>query len=65
MTVDGLISNPRLFSFNLMKLDINQSCRVQCAIEKKTVEGNQANDIQGFNVIGNSPDQIEVLNAEH
>ena len=55
ITVDGLVSNPKLVSFNLMKLDMQQSCRAQCEIERVEAKGSQ-----NLNIIANSTDQLEV-----
>lgn len=56
ITVDGLVSNPKLVSFNLMKLDMQQSCRSQCEIEQ--VEAKKG--AQNLHIIANSTDQLEV-----
>ena len=34
ISIEGLIDNPKLVSFKLMKLDMEQSCRSQCEIQK-------------------------------
>ena len=34
ITADAMISNPKLLSFKLMKLDLEQSCRSKCEIER-------------------------------
>lgn len=34
VTSDQMINNPKLLSFKLIKLDLEQSCRSQCEIEK-------------------------------
>jgi len=55
ISIDGLISNPKLVSFNLMKLDMEQSCRSQCEIVKGFAPAES-----GVHVIANSTDFNQV-----
>ena len=34
ISLEGLIDNPKLVSFKLMKLDMEQGCRAQCEIQR-------------------------------
>jgi len=34
ITAEAMLGNPKMLSFKLMKLDLEQSCRARCEIEK-------------------------------
>lgn len=55
LSLEGLVANPKETSFKLMKLDLEQSCRSLCDIER--VEG--LVDV-GLDIIPNSTDAIQV-----
>ena len=55
ISLEGLIENPKQISFNLMKLDMQQSCRALCDIEKVDTEQKP-----GVHIIPCSTDAIEV-----
>ena len=60
ITSDAMINNPKLVSFKLMKLDIDQSCRSKCEIEKKQTTPGKPISEKHFQVIANSSDQLHV-----
>ena len=41
LSLDSFIENPKLVSFKLMKMDMEQSCRAQCTIEKRFAESGE------------------------
>lgn len=55
ISIEGLIENPKLVSFKLMRLDMEQSCRSQCEIEKNFADPNSH-----VQVIANSTEQLHV-----
>lgn len=58
ITAELMINNPKLLSFKLMKMDLEQSCRAKCEIEKGETMKTQLS--QKVNVIANSSDQLHV-----
>lgn len=55
LSLDGLVSNPKETSFKLMKLDLEQSCRALCSIERVETTSDQSLAIIPF-----STDAVEV-----
>lgn len=55
LSLEGLVANPKETSFKLMKLDLEQSCRALCDIERV-----QSVADTGLYVIPNSTDAIQV-----
>lgn len=65
ITADAMISNPKLLSFKLMKLDLEHSCRSRCEIERKEIlRGGCPNQLSPLNVIANSSEQLQVQAAQ-
>ena len=56
LTLDVLLENPKQISFNLMKLDMQQSCRALCDIQRVETSENTKN----LHIIANSTDALEV-----
>lgn len=57
ISFDTLVTHPKLTSFKLMKLDMEQSCRAKCEIESKETFDHSS-------IIANSTDQMRIQSMQ-